>query len=89
MIVMKKNNRINQKAFKKCSIKDHPDINKYILKSKIPPIPEMSNYILKTEIPIVEQDELQNQIEKALEGFIESGLKSGYVKKLRVKKNEL
>ena len=45
-----------QRAFKKCSIKDHPDIDKYILKSKIPPMPEMSNYILKTEIPIVEQD---------------------------------
>ena len=45
-----------QKAFKKCSIKDHPDINKYILKSRIPPLPEMNNYILKTEIPIVEQD---------------------------------
>jgi hypothetical protein len=45
-----------QKAFKKCSIKDHPDIDKYILKSKIPPMPEMNNYILKTEIPIIEQD---------------------------------
>tara|TARA_Y100000296_G_C5135280_1_gene237853 strand:- start:340 stop:900 length:561 start_codon:yes stop_codon:yes gene_type:complete len=43
----------------------------------------------ETIIPIVEQDELQNQIEKALDSFIESGLKSGYVKKLRVKKNEL
>lgn len=40
----------------KCSILDHPDINKYILKSKIPPLPNMDEYILKTEIPIVEKD---------------------------------
>jgi hypothetical protein len=45
-----------KKAFNKCSIKDHPDINKYILKTKIPPPPDMNEYILKTEIPIVEQD---------------------------------
>ena len=45
-----------KKAFNKCSIKDHPDINKYILKTKIPPPPDMNQYILKTEIPIVKQD---------------------------------
>ena len=42
---------------------------------------------LKNEliVPIVEQDKLQNEIEKALSKFIEEGLESGYVKKMRVK----
>ena len=43
---------------------------------------------LKNEliVPIVEQDKLLDQIENALDNFIESGLENGYVKKLRVKK---
>ena len=40
-----------KKAMRKCSIKSHPDFDKYILKSKIPPQPDMSRYILKSRIP--------------------------------------
>jgi len=37
-------------------------------------------------VPIVEPDKIQNVIEKAINQFIDEGLESGYVKKLRVKK---
>ena len=37
-------------------------------------------------VPIVAPDKIQNEIENAISKFIEEGLESGYVKKLRVKK---
>ena len=37
-------------------------------------------------VPIVEPDKLQDEIEKAISTFIDEGLESGYVKKMRVKK---
>jgi hypothetical protein len=40
-----------KKAMAECSIKSHPDFNKYMLKSKIPSQPDLSRYILKSQIP--------------------------------------
>ena len=36
-------------------------------------------------VPITEPDKIQNEIENAINKFIEEGLESGYVKKMRVK----
>jgi hypothetical protein len=36
---------------KKCDIITNPDIDKYVLKSSVPPCPNMSDYIKKNEIP--------------------------------------
>ncbi len=36
---------------KKCDILENPDIDKYVLKSSVPPCPNMSDYILKKDIP--------------------------------------
>lgn len=40
-----------KRSMRNCSIKSHPDFDKYILKSKIPPQPDMSQYILKSQLP--------------------------------------
>lgn len=40
-----------KKEMAKCPIEWHPDIDKYILKTKIPPEPDMNEYIKKTDIP--------------------------------------
>lgn len=34
-----------------CDIVKHPEINRYVLKSSIPPGPDMTKYILKSQIP--------------------------------------
>ena len=34
----------------KCDINRHPDINKYVLKSSVPPCPDMSKYALKSMV---------------------------------------
>jgi hypothetical protein len=36
---------------KKCDILENEDIDKYVLKSSVPPCPNMSDYILKKDIP--------------------------------------
>lgn len=40
-----------RKEMEKCPIEWHPDIDRYILKTSIPPKPDMDGYIKKTDIP--------------------------------------
>ena len=49
---------------------------------------KINTNFLKNEliVPIVEPDKQKDQIETALDKFIESGLENGYVKKMRQKK---
>ncbi len=43
---------------KKCNILDYPDIDKYVLKSSVPPCPNLSDYIKKSEIPPCKNDNI-------------------------------
>ena len=43
-----------QQALSSCPIKYHPQRDKYILKSEIPPMPNMEDYVLKSAIPPAE-----------------------------------
>ena len=50
--------KLDPKTCYKCDILLNKDINKYVLKSSIPPCPDMSNYVKKNEIkPGVNMDE--------------------------------
>ena len=46
----KHENNYCKMAMIKCPLKTHPDLNNYVLKSKIPPQPNLNNYILKSNI---------------------------------------
>ncbi len=52
---------------KKCNILDNPDIDKYVLKSSVPPCPNLSDYIKKSEIPSCKNDniDLNDYIKKS------------------------
>ncbi len=50
---------------KKCDITTNPDINKYVLKSSVPPCPNMSEYIKKNEIPACPKIDLNEYIKKS------------------------
>ena len=39
-----------KKILRECPIWDHPDIDKYVLKSSIPPCPDVSDYARKSEL---------------------------------------
>lgn len=43
-------NETSRDGCSNCDITKHPDINKYVLKSSIPPCPDMSRYVLKSEM---------------------------------------
>ncbi len=45
------NFKIRSELCKRCDILDNPDIDKYVLKSSVPPCPNLSDYIKKSEIP--------------------------------------
>jgi hypothetical protein len=45
------NFKIRSDLCQKCDILDNPDIDKYVLKSSVPPCPNLSDYIKKSEIP--------------------------------------
>lgn len=49
---------------------------------------KVNTNFLKNEliVPIVEPDKMKDEVEKAVDKFIETGLESGYVKKMRVNK---
>jgi hypothetical protein len=49
----------------KCDILDHPDIDKYVLKSSVPPCPNMSEYIRKSEIPSCPKIDLNEYVKKS------------------------
>ena len=43
--------KIRSEMCRRCDILDNPDIDKYVLKSSVPPCPNLNNYIKKSEIP--------------------------------------
>ncbi len=49
----------------KCDILDHPDIDKYVLKSSVPPCPNMSEYIRKSEIPQCPKIDMNEYVKKS------------------------
>ena len=40
-----------RESCQRCDISKHPEVNRFVLKSSIPPPPDMSKYILKSKIP--------------------------------------
>jgi hypothetical protein len=50
---------------KKCDIMTNPDIDKYVLKSSVPPCPNMNEYIKKSEIPACPNINLDEYIKKS------------------------
>ncbi len=58
----------NKKSCYTCDILQHPDIDKYVLKSSVPPCPpkvDLNNYIKKSEIPACPKVDLSNYVKKS------------------------
>ncbi len=50
---------------KTCDILEHPDMEKYVLKSSVPPCPNMTDYIHKSKIPACPNIDLNDYIKKS------------------------